>query len=130
MSQVNSELRPHEKQRCQLFKYSHEENLLYSFVEVHNKNVLMPQETSLLLSWDFRTVLGKISTGQSVSDGNLRIPMNISNLSLFGSQSKQSEPHIPNTLINFNSQVLKSFYNSCQFRFFFTDEKVTANVIF
>lgn len=56
--------------------------------------------------------------------------MNISNLSLFGSQSKQSEPHVPNTLINFNPQVLKSFYNSCQFRFFFTDEVVTATVIF
>ena len=26
--------------------------------------------------------------------------------------------------------MLKSFYNSCQFRFFFTDEKVTATVIF
>lgn len=59
-----------------------------------------------------------------------RLCMNISNLELFASQSKQSEPKIPNSLINFNPQVLKQFYNSNQFRFFFTDEKVTANAIF
>ena len=110
-----------ESERCELFNYSREENLLYSFIKVHNKNVLIPQDTNLLLSWDLRLLLG--------GDSDI-LPLNISNLTLFGSQSKQSEPHIPNSLIPFNSQVLKSFYNSCQFRFFFTDERVTAQVVF
>ena len=90
--------------------------------------MLIPQETNLILSWDFRAILTHCTSAED--DSALQVPMNISNLTLFGSQSKQSEPHIPNSLINFNSQVLKSFYNSSQFRFFFTDEKVTASVIF
>ena len=134
MTEANSDLRMADKKRSQLFKFSHEDNLLYSFVEVHNKNILLPQETSLLLTWDFDTVLTMCcdipSDALASQIGETRLSMNISNLSLFSSQSKASEPHIPNSLINFNSQVLKQFYNSSQFRFFFTDEKVTSSVIF
>jgi hypothetical protein len=81
--------------------------MLYSFVEVNNKNILLPQETSLLLSWDMSKIfdiLGRIDDQKSEA---VRLSLNISNLTLFGSQSKQSEPPIPNCLINFNPQMTK-----------------------
>jgi len=80
-----------------------------------------------MLAWDMGRLL------QTLGDPLLskpRLSLSISSLALFSSQSTQSEPAIPNCLINFNSQVLKSFYNSCHFRFFFTDEKVTARVLY
>lgn len=57
MTEESAHLRLEHKKRSSLFKYSHEEHLMYSFVKVHNKNVLIPQETSLILSWDVKAIL-------------------------------------------------------------------------
>ena len=58
--------------------------------------------------------------------------MNISSLELFENQnvSRSVTQASPNCLINFNSQVLKSFYNVRSYQFFYSDEKVTAKTVF
>ena len=53
MVSANNEVRLDEQQSTKLFKYSKQEHTLYSFVQAHNKNALMPQQTNLMLSWDF-----------------------------------------------------------------------------
>ena len=128
-----------------MFKFCQLEKLLYTTVHVSNTNILMPKETSLLLSWHMDAILAELvvpvpkdneelelaEEGQepkALQPKVLKIPLNISNLQLFGSSG--AEPVTSNCLINFNPLVLKSYYNVKQFQFFYSDEKITSNALF
>ena len=120
------------------------EKLLYTTVHVSNTNILMPKETSLLLSWHLDAILAELvvpppkdneeleleEEGEEpkvVAPKVLKTPLNISNLQLFGSPG--ADPVTSNCLINFNPLVLKSYYNVKQFQFFYSDEKITSNAL-
>ena len=127
-----------------MFKFSQIEKLLYTTVSVANTNILQPKETSLLLSWNMDGILSSLvdprpsdTEEQELEEGeepkavpreDLPIPLNISNLQLFG--QSPGEPVSSNCLINFNPLVLKSYYNVKQFQFFYSDEKITSSALF
>lgn len=128
----------------QLFKLNQIEKILYTTVQVSNANVLMPKETSLLLSWNFNPVLQELLVSDQPepvadplsprqepsprSQSGSAIALNISNLQIFGSQSNESQS--ANSLINFNPLVMKSYYNLRHFQFFYSDEKITQSATF
>ena len=104
----------------------------------------MLKETSLLLSWNLNQVLQELLISELPepvadplsprqepsprSNQSAGIPLNISNLQVFGSQG--SELQSANTLINFNPLVMKSYYNVRHFQFFYSDEKITQSATF
>ena len=76
---------------------------------------------SLLISWNLETLLYNLHIGYPHHTPS--IPLVLNSLRLFPTP-------IANCLLPFHPLIIRSFYSSSQFQFFFSDERITDSLIY